>query len=664
MTFRSLALSNVRGNWRSYSAFFLSSVFSVLIFYIYAAFLNHPDVLSGHIIGASKVKIGMQYCLYIIMIFSFLFILYSNSAFLKTRKQEFGLFSLFGMTKVQLRKLVIYENMVISTFAIAAGIGLGILFSKLFFMAIGALLGMEESISFAVPLEAVWLTAGGFFGLFLVISVWSVLRLGKQQIIELLKAARQPKGKLTYSKRKVIVGALCLLAGYGMAFVMNSYTFIIFSLPILITVVLGTYFLFTQLSIVFLRFVMKRHGVYYKRTNMLIVAQLGYKIRDNARILFVVSILSAVIMTALGTVYLMQIQGKQDLLDSSPFSIAYMEKGLHASEVIDPDKLKETLAQEGFTVAREAKVVGIGLERYAIAIEGGQIKGDRSLQLGRGEAAVPEYTADAMIISVSDYNKLAAEAGRKQLVAESGKLTLLYRNFDKTTFGSGVAKGRIDGEPVELPISGSVNAIVMNNWLESNMTTLVMDDLSFVNLLASVPEEQQRVFHGYELANWEQSAKLATKLEQLVAPGKAGDTDFGRAERFAGMKETVALTLFIGMFISLLFFIAAGSMIYFKLFTEIQEDQAQFKGLTRIGMTRKEIRRVVVSQIAIIFFIPCVVGISHALFAMRSLDNMMNTSNWIYSFVVIGIYVVMQTLYFLLASNSYMKSMLRGSAAL
>ena len=104
-------------------------------------------------------------------------------------------------------------------------------------------------------------------------------------------------------------------------------------------------------------------------------------------------------------------------------------------------------------------------------------------------------------------------------------------------------------------------------------------------------------------------------------------------------------------------------MIYFKLFTEIQEDQAQFKGLSRIGMTRKEIRRTVVSQIAIIFFIPCVVGISHALFAMRSLDNMMNASNWIYSFDVIGIYVAMQTLYFLLASNSYMKSMLRGSAA-
>ncbi|MEK3882910.1 ABC transporter permease [Paenibacillus sp. PL2-23] len=655
MTFRSLALSNIRGNWRSYSAFFLSSVFSVLIFYVYAAFLNHPDVLSGYIIGASKVRVGMQYCLYIIMIFSFLFILYSNSAFLKTRKQEFGLFSLFGMTKAQLRKLVVYENMAIAAMAIASGIGLGVLFSKLFFMALGALLGMEETISFAVPVKAVWLTAGGFMALFLLISILSMLRLGRDQIIDLLKAARQPKGKLTYKKWQVVLGALCLASGYGMALVMNSYTFVIFSLPILATVVAGTYWLFTQLSVVLLRFVQKRHSVYYKGTNMLILAQLGYKIRDNARILFVVSILSAVIMTALGAVYLLQIQSKQDMMETSPFSLAYVEKGLHAQEVIHPRELEGMIAEEGFTIERETKVVGVGLEQYLVELG----EGESAVQIGRGDAGESSYSTDAMIISLSDYNKLAREAGEEEITVESGKLIVLFPNFDQKTYRGGTASGWINGEQVELSISRSLNIRLLNNRIQSNGTTVVMDDLSFVHLLASVPEEKQRVFYGYELGSWEDSAQLVKKLDGLLAEGQASHKDFGRAERFAEMKETISLTLFIGMFISLLFFIAAGSMIYFKLFTEIQEDQTQFRALSRIGMTGKEIRRVVVSQIAIVFYIPCVVGISHALFAMRSLDNMMNTSNWIYSFVVIGIYIAMQTLYFLLASNSYMKSMLR-----
>ncbi|MDQ6419858.1 ABC transporter permease [Paenibacillus sp. LHD-117] len=656
MTFRSLALSNVRGNWRAYSAFFLSSVFSVMIFYIYAAFIYHPDVVSGQILSALKVRTGMMFCLYIIIIFSFLFILYSNSAFLKTRKQEFGLFSLFGMTRSQLRKLVIYENMAISVMAIGVGLGLGLLFSKLFFMALGALLEMKETISFAVPAKAVWMTSGGFFVLFMVISAWTVIRMRKTEIIELLTASRKPKGKLVYSRWLVALAAACLVSGYAMAVLMNAGTFVLLSLPILATVVVGTYFLFTQLSILLIGWFQKRTGIYYKKTNMLIFAQLGYKIRDNARILFVVSILSAVILTAMGTVYIMQIQGKQDMMENSPYTLAYVEKGLHAEKVIDQKKLRGILKDDGYKITKEAKVIGIALEKYHLTFEG------ESMELGRDNWDDVDFSMSAFIMSASDYNKLAKEQGQPAIEAESGKLTVAYPHFYNKTYGSGTASGLIGGEKVELPVAGTVSENIANNWIDSNAVTIVMDDLSFVNLIAKVPEEEQRVFYGFELSGWEKSAPTVEKLTALVPEEMSGEKDFSRAESFASMNVTISLTLFIGLFISLLFFIAAGSMIYFKLFTELQEDQTQYKGLARIGMTRKEIRRIVVSQIAIVFFIPCIVGIIHALFAMVSLDNMMGSSNWLYSFVVIGIYIVMQTLYFLLASGTYMKSMLKGTA--
>lgn len=179
MTFRSLAFSNIHGKWRSYSAFFMSCTFSVMIFYIYAAFLEHPDVVSGQIMAASKVRQGMLFCEYIIVIFSLLFVLYSNSAFLRTRQKEFGLFSLFGMTRLQIQRLVIYENTAISILAIGVGIALGISFSKLFFLALGTLLNIKDTITFVIPLKAVWLTSGGFFLLFMLISLWTALRKGR-----------------------------------------------------------------------------------------------------------------------------------------------------------------------------------------------------------------------------------------------------------------------------------------------------------------------------------------------------------------------------------------------------------------------------------------------------------------------------------------------------
>lgn len=445
MTFRSLAFSNIRGKWRSYSAFFLSSVFSVMIFYIYAAFLAHPDVVNGNIIAADKVRLGMIFCEYVIFIFSFLFVLYSNSAFLKTRKQEFGLFSLFGMTRMQLRRLVIYENLTIAVLAISVGIGLGILFSKMFFIVLSMLLNMSDTITFFVPLQAVGLTMGSFLVLFTLISFWSVLGIGRTEIIELLKASKKTKGELFYSPWLVVLAIVSLLVGYTIALMLNGgnfglldmQEFSMLAIGIMVAVVIGTYLLYSQFSILLLRFIQKRYNVYYNRTNMMVIAQLGYKMKDNARMLFIVSILSAVIVTASGA-----------------FSI------------------------------------------------------------------------------------LAASAQQEEL------------------------------------------------------------------------------------------------------------------------KEMISLTMFIGLFISLLFFIAAGSMIYFKLFTELKEDQAQIKALIRIGITDGEIRKIVFTQVGIIFFLPCVVGIIHALVAMKALDNILMSSSWFYSFIVIGIYLVMQTIYFLIACRSYMGSML------
>src|SRR5690625_3721870 len=103
MKFRHLALKNVKGNWHQYIAFFLSCTFSVMIFYIFASFIYHPDVVGGHISGGEGVRNGLLACEYIIIIFSFFFVLYSVSAFIKSRKKEFGLLSLFGMTQGQIR---------------------------------------------------------------------------------------------------------------------------------------------------------------------------------------------------------------------------------------------------------------------------------------------------------------------------------------------------------------------------------------------------------------------------------------------------------------------------------------------------------------------------------------------------------------------------------
>ena len=163
MNFYQLATKNVARNLRSYLAFYLSSSFAVMIFYIFAMFIFHPALETG-VINTIARK-GMIAAEWIIFVFSILFVLYSVNAFLHTRKKEFGILTISGTSPKQLRRLVTLENLVIGLASIISGIAGGTILAKMFFVAGGYILDMDE-LSLYLPWKAIGLTSGVFFVLF------------------------------------------------------------------------------------------------------------------------------------------------------------------------------------------------------------------------------------------------------------------------------------------------------------------------------------------------------------------------------------------------------------------------------------------------------------------------------------------------------------------
>ena len=108
MNLRHLAKRNIQGNTQRYLAYFFSIVFSVSIFFIYASFIFHPDVVNANISGGQIVRVALIAAEIVIIVFSVFFIAYSNAAFIQPRKKEFGLLTLFGMSKSQLKKTNLY----------------------------------------------------------------------------------------------------------------------------------------------------------------------------------------------------------------------------------------------------------------------------------------------------------------------------------------------------------------------------------------------------------------------------------------------------------------------------------------------------------------------------------------------------------------------------
>ncbi len=325
MTFRQFAFNNIFRNKRTYAAHFLSSAFSIMIFFTYALLLFHPD-LQGELKSTSATisaygTMGFTISQGLIFVFSFFFILYSVSSFLKTRKKEFGILMMQGMSMRQFKKLLLIENMLIGFGSICIGIFIGLIFSKLVLLISASVLMINNGLPFYTPVKAVLLTIITFLFLFFIVSLFTFKMVKITELVELIRAEEKPKPE---PKSSILLSLLSLISiGYGYFSVfrfISSSSFTTLGMGVLL-VIIGTYFLYTQCSVYILHLAKRRESFFLKRTNILTISELIYRMKDNATMFFIVSIVSAVAFTAIGTTAAI---GSKDLVRmTNPYTFLY-----------------------------------------------------------------------------------------------------------------------------------------------------------------------------------------------------------------------------------------------------------------------------------------------------------------------------------------------------
>lgn len=65
--------------------------------------------------------------------------------------------------------------------------------------------------------------------------------------------------------------------------------------------IVGTYFFYTQLSVFLLKMFKKNKRFYWNHTRLITISDLAYRMKDNARMFFMVTIVSTVAFCAIGT---------------------------------------------------------------------------------------------------------------------------------------------------------------------------------------------------------------------------------------------------------------------------------------------------------------------------------------------------------------------------
>ncbi|MEK4735625.1 MULTISPECIES: ABC transporter permease [Bacillus] len=636
MNFRQLALNNVKGNWRNYKAFLISSCLSIVVFFMYASFIYHPDVVSGNISMRDMISKGLESMNYIVVIFSALFILYANSTFLRARKKEFGLLTLIGGTKSQLGRMIILEQLMLGSIAIVVGIGLGMLCSKLFFQALSVILKIDKTLPLVWNSKAILITAGVYFILFLILSLFSVWTVGRLQIIDLLREARKQKVEPFAFTSLCVVGIGCIIVAYVLSFQVTFMNFIILFLPIVGLTIGGTYLLFTQGSTVVLKALQKRKRSFYTYPNMFVLSNLIYKMKDNARFLFVISIITAVVSSAVGTLYVFFEDMSYKAVTSTPHAISYEEKGIHTHNVIKEGKTKELIKKHGFEEAREVTYV--------------KLPGTQKITMFNSEHEVP-----MAIVSEKEYNAEARKQKREQVREvhnAPGSATMVIMDMAKDMMKVDLAK------PYEFKINGQTQSVQLNEptpfSVFNDSEYLIVNDQDFEKYAKLVPDEEKTKYYGYYIEDWKSTEDLVLDLKKEVAPDKQEELN-NSVLAYKNIRESGAITMFIGFFVAVLFFFFACSMTYFKWFNDKEQDRIQFKSLKRIGMTDKEIRKIAIRQMGVIFFIPILIGTIHSGFALHTLGKMLYIDLWKSGSIVIGAYILASAIYFMIAQRGYLK---------
>ena len=210
-----LAVVNIKKNHQTYVPYILACLFDVAMLYM-MLFINHNAGMdsikhSADILMITSMGVG------VIIIFSFIFLLYSNSFLMKRRQKELGLYNILGLEKKHISIVMIWENLISSVISFAGGILVGILGSKLALLLLLKLIKVPATFGFEVSIPAIRICAEIYVVIFVLILLTNIRKVYKTKPIDLLHAQnageREPKGKWLLA----LLGFICLFIGYYIA---------------------------------------------------------------------------------------------------------------------------------------------------------------------------------------------------------------------------------------------------------------------------------------------------------------------------------------------------------------------------------------------------------------------------------------------------------------
>lgn len=617
MIYFKLAHVNLKKNRKTYFPYILTCVLTIMMFYIMLAISQNKGF--SNMAGGASLKIILDYSSGITGIFSAVFLFYTNSFLVKQRKKEFGLYQVLGMDKRNLTKMMIWETLITMFVSFAAGLFLGVILGKLMFLILLKILNMPSPFEFALEPEAMAITVALFLGVFFVTLLANLRQVHKANPIELLQGGhtgeQEPKTKWVLA----LIGVITLGGGYFIAQTTDRPIDAIGKFFIaVILVIIGTYCLFTAGSIALLKMLKKRKNFYYQTRHFTSVSGMIYRMKQNAVGLANICIMSTIVLVLISVTVSLYV-GMEDVLATRFPTEFRFEITDTSTENLKKDE--QIIKEE--TAKADVKAVDKGEYRYAgLTAVYDREQATLTMKKARDYTAA-DYCA-LEVIPLTDFNELE---GRKETLNEKEIFVCTPdEKFESDTL-------TLDGEVYQVKrVFQETKAEKNRNSASVPMIYIIMSsEEEPVRLQEKYGAEGNQVLHctGFFNLSGEEDAKL-TAMEAMQSRIEAEVNESYTEYREEARESFYTLYggfFFMGVFVGSLFLMATVLIIYYKQISEGYDDRERFQIMQKVGMSEREVKKTIHSQVLLVFFLPLALAVVHVAFAFKTITKLLAALN-------------------------------------
>ncbi len=618
-----LAFDGIRKNRKLFLPYIGAGAGMVMMSYIIFFLTANERILT--LKGGEAIHSTLGFGCSVMAIFSCIFLFYTNSFLIRRRKKEYGLYGVLGMGKRQLVAVCFFENLLVTVFSLFFGLVLGIAFSKFAELGLVNIASGQTDFSFSLEPSAILKTVVTFTAIFVLVFLNSARQMRFSDTVTLLKGEstgeKPPKGNIFLG----IIGFLALGWAYYIAVTIEDpVSAMVWFFAAVVAVIIATYLLMISGSVALCRVLKKNKKYYYKKNHFVALSSMAYRMKRNGAGLASICVLSTMVLVTVATTASMFFGAEDSIRVNYPRQINVRCNSQGGIEKADEsfEALKNKVAEE--TQKRGSALINTREIRYLYAaglITDSTAYCSRSTEGFFYDLGSPR---EFLIVPEDYYGRITGESvDVSDGVCAVRTIECDYKQREISFNG---------GPAFKVADSSRTNRRFFPEWAgSSGCIIVVVKNFDDFTEYMSVSEEDALFSYccryGFD-TDLSSNAQIELKgyLEKYVSDSNRNYsyTDVSsRAQNEGDFYGTFGGLFYLGILLSIVFALAAVLIIYYKQISEGYEDSGRFEIMAKVGMTDKEIKSSINSQLLTVFFVPLLLSGLHLAFSLPMIKKIL-----------------------------------------